>query len=165
MSKEVDDFILEHHGVPGMKWGVRRRSEGGKTAREQVREKRSGETYKQNQMRKLKTVAAVGGVVAIAAGAAYIARQRGINASKANFVLAPAGKVKLGASGPSLKNFYGGAQHTVSDLRARHAGQPMSKLGQFKELAEGYKRNPAAAEWLKTAAPASYEAIMRLNGN
>lgn len=85
---EVGDGF-EHFGTKGMKWGVRKdRSSGGSG---------SGKTWTDDQKKKLKTVATVAGVAAIAAGVYF--GTKAIQANGAKSVSSAAGAAKKVADG------------------------------------------------------------------
>jgi hypothetical protein len=87
-QQEVDDF-LEHHGVKGMHWGVRKDDSGsGSRSRSLSPESRA----------KLKKAAIIGGTVVaaslLAAGAAYVAQNNDISVSS---LLAGSGEKNISA--------------------------------------------------------------------
>lgn len=137
-----EDLVLAHHGVKGMKWGVRkqRAASGG-----------AGSTKKRKGLSR-KQKAAIAGVLgtAAAAGAGYYLHKSG----KGKKIAALAKK-----HGASAKDFAKG--------KGRNLGaQARVKSAQAKRFAKAQSANPkSAAEKLKTAKAGKYAEATRLAAN
>ena len=94
----IDEEYLEHYGVKGMKWGVRK---GDKNRASNPQG--SGDATAAQKQKRRKTAMIAGGVgaaVAIAAGSAYVGRQTGIRSAKISSLNA----------GPSFDSLFKGQQ-------------------------------------------------------
>lgn len=147
MSAEVD-AQLAHFGIKGMKWGVRKDDSGGGS--------KGGWT--DDQKRKLKNVATVAAVGAAAVGVAYLAKHK----LDAKISAEGAANVQKMMSDPNLMKYF---EEGMKAQKAAMASPGASaKAAKFKDLANMYKENPQAAEWLRTSAPESFAKIMKFAG-
>jgi hypothetical protein len=140
-DEEVSAF-LEHYGVPGMKWGVRRarshkQSSAEKRLNKQLR--KAGQAYRgadEQKKQNVKKAAKIGAGIAIATGAAFVGYQMSKSAGfKASDLTAFEGHMRSAAkhrqqfmSGPSstvpkaaAKKFTAEGAKTIAQMKAHHA--------------------------------------------